>query len=156
MVLRGSVPGAVVGRQTFCFGAEHLMREHRQQWRRLVPLASASAMLLVAMTSHINLGVRYILTVYPMLAIVAGIGAAHLWAVRSSIVRAGVVLLLIGQIAVSVLEHPDYLAYFNLLAGPRPERLLVDSDLDWGQDVKRVATELRARGIPQIAAALHS
>ena len=137
------------------YGAVHLVREHRQQWRRLVPLASAAAMLLVAITSDINLGVRYILTVYPMLAIVAGIGAAHLWAVRSSIARAGVVLLLAGQIAVSVLAHPDYLAYFNLLAGPRPERLLVDSDLDWGQDVNRVATELHARGIHQVAAALH-
>ncbi|HYU14351.1 MAG TPA: glycosyltransferase family 39 protein [Stellaceae bacterium] len=137
------------------YGAVHLVRAHRRQWRWLVPLASAAAILLVAMPSPINLGVRYILPIYPMLAIVAGIGAAHLWVVRSSIARAGVVLLLTGQIAVSVLAHPDYLAYFNLLAGPRPEHLLVDSDLDWGQDVNRVATELHTRGIAQVAAALH-
>jgi 4-amino-4-deoxy-L-arabinose transferase-like glycosyltransferase len=136
------------------YGAFHLMRDHRRQWRWLVPLASATTVLLVAMFSDFNVGLRYILPVYPMLAIVSGIGAVHLWTTRSSIARAVVVLLFAGQITVSIISHPDYLAYFNPLAGPRPERLLVDSDLDWGQDVNRVAAELRARGIHRVATAL--
>ena len=41
--------------------------------------------------------------------------------------------------------YPDYLPYFNE-AVPHPERVLVDSDLDWGQDLYRLeqrAGELR-------------
>ena len=37
--------------------------------------------------------------------------------------------------------YPDYLPYFNEVV-PHPERVLVDSDLDWGQDLRRL--ELRA------------
>ena len=42
--------------------------------------------------------------------------------------------------------HPDYFPYFNALVGRDPSRYLVDSNLDWGQDVLRlrhVARELR-------------
>jgi hypothetical protein len=40
-------------------------------------------------------------------------------------------------------NHPDYLAYFNELAGDQPEKILVDSDLDWGQDVSRLGERLK-------------
>ena len=43
----------------------------------------------------------------------------------------------------SLAAHPDYLAYFNALAGDDPERIVVDSDLDWGQDIKRLGQRLR-------------
>jgi len=42
----------------------------------------------------------------------------------------------------SLLSHPDYLAYFNEFAGGEPQNILVDSDLDWGQDIKRLSTRL--------------
>ncbi|HEU4523809.1 MAG TPA: hypothetical protein VFR62_02250, partial [Gemmatimonadales bacterium] len=53
----------------------------------------------------------------------------------------------------SALAHPDYLAYFNELAADRPEEILVDSDLDSGQDLKRLADTLRARGVPALSLA---
>jgi hypothetical protein len=48
--------------------------------------------------------------------------------------------------APSILAHPDYIPYFNPLAGSRPDQVLSDSDLDWGQDVKRVAKRLKQLG----------
>ena len=50
----------------------------------------------------------------------------------------------------SALAHPDYLPYFNQLAGSHPEQVLVDSDLDWGQDMKRLARRLREAGAPYV------
>jgi len=50
--------------------------------------------------------------------------------------------------ASSLISHPDYLAYFNEFAGSEPENIVVDSDLDWGQDVKRLAARLREVGLP--------
>jgi hypothetical protein len=39
--------------------------------------------------------------------------------------------------------HPDYLAYFNELAGSKPNEILMDSNFDWGQDWKLLANRLR-------------
>lgn len=57
-------------------------------------------------------------------------------------------LLLIWMTGSSLWVHPDYLAYFNELAGSRPENVLVDSDLDWGQDMKRLSKRLQEAGPP--------
>jgi hypothetical protein len=48
-------------------------------------------------------------------------------------------------------SHPDYLAWFNEAAGAHPERIAVDSNLDWGQDMLRLARLTRAHGIDTIA-----
>ena len=136
------------------YGTIVLLREHRHEWRHLVPLVSAAAILLVAMPSHLNLGVRYVLPFYPMMSLVAGFGAVRLLAWRTLSARAVLVALLIAEIVISADAHPDYLPYFNVFAGRNPERFLVDSDMDWGQDVNRVAAALRARGIRQVAVAL--
>jgi 4-amino-4-deoxy-L-arabinose transferase-like glycosyltransferase len=132
-----------------------VLRRHRREWRYLIPLASVMTILAVAMVSRIHLGVRYILPLYPMLAMIAGIGAASLVVTRS--IKSWILLtvLMTAQLSVVAMNFPDYLAYFNVLAGAEPERLLVDSDLDWGQDVNRVATELRVRGIGRVFTALN-
>ena len=55
----------------------------------------------------------------------------------------------------TALAHPDYLPYFNEFAALRSEPVLIDSDLDWGQDVKRLADTLKARGIDSLSIAYH-
>ena len=49
-------------------------------------------------------------------------------------------------------NHPHHLAYFNEIGGgpTRGWRLLVDSNLDWGQDLKRLKTWMDAQGVAQI------
>jgi hypothetical protein len=61
---------------------------------------------------------------------------------------AGLLLWFAGS---SLLSHPDYLPYFNELAGSQPEKILVDSDLDWGQDMKRLGARLRQANAPSVA-----
>jgi hypothetical protein len=42
--------------------------------------------------------------------------------------------MLLGWLAAeSTLAHPDTIGYFNALAGAHPERIVIDSDLDWRQ-----------------------
>jgi hypothetical protein len=121
----------------------------RADWRYLAPLAAAVAILAVAMTSTINIGVRHVLPIFPLIAITAGIGAVRVWGLtrHRHLARASVAALLAWQVGASARAHPDYLPYFNELAGGHPERLLRDSDLDWGQDLLRLADTVRARGI---------
>ena len=84
--------------------------------------------------------VRHILIVYPLFSIAAGFGAVSLWhhTAHRRWARSATVLLLGWLVVTSVRAHPDYLPYFNELAGSQPERILVDSDLDWGQDLLRL------------------
>jgi len=46
--------------------------------------------------------------------------------------------------------HPELFAYFNPLAGREPGHALIDSDLDWGQDLGLLKRELRARQITSL------
>jgi hypothetical protein len=109
----------------------------------LMPLA----LMLAAMRSSINIGVRHILPIYPLLCIVAAVGAAALWKRW----KAATAILLAWLFIGTAVAHPDYLAWFNEAAGRHPERIAVDSNLDWGQDMLRLARLARRRGIPSIA-----
>jgi len=127
-----------------------------RDWRSTAPVLAAAVILAISMLSTINIGVRHILPIYPLLAVVAGFGAALLWgrpgpgrAVRRGALGVGALWLAAG----SARAHPDYLSYFNELAANRREPVLVDSDLDWGQDLRRLADTVRARRIGAISLA---
>jgi hypothetical protein len=127
-------------------------RVHLGQARRrlLEPAAIAGAILLICLPSRINIGLRHLLPIYPFLAITAGVGAAALLRSGRAWMSGLGAALVVWQVLAGVRAHPDYIAYFNELAGSHPERILVDSDLDDGQDLKRLADTLRARRIPEI------
>jgi hypothetical protein len=125
------------------------------RWRALAPAAAAGAILLVALPSRINIGLRHVLPMYPLMAVVAGAGAVALWRWRRARwLGPAVTSVLVGwQVAAGLRIHPDYLAYFNEAAGGHPERILIDSDLDNGQDLWRLADTLRSRGVKEVALA---
>jgi 4-amino-4-deoxy-L-arabinose transferase-like glycosyltransferase len=115
----------------------------RGQWQ---VTAIALLMLGILMRSHINIGVRHALPIYVPLAVLAGAAIVFLWSRLSTriIVAALSAWILVG----SVLAHPDYLPWMNAIAGKHPERFLLDSNLDWGQDLLRLSRECRRLGIP--------
>jgi hypothetical protein len=114
-----------------------------------MPLAYAAGVLVPSMTSKVNIGSRHILPMTAGLAIIAGLGLLRLledahvkkWAGAAAAVLA---LWLIGS---GALGHPNYLGYFNELAPTPHEHVVVDSDLDWGQDLFRLARYLKEHNI---------
>jgi len=107
-------------------------------------LALAAGTLAVAMAANINIGIRHILPVYAGLALA---GAAGFGKLRPHPRFAQ------GLLWALFLFQPfeDRLAYFNWLALGSPEKILVDSDLDWGQDSRRLGEALQARGAREVA-----
>lgn len=129
----------------------------KRRWLQIAPLVSACVIMLSVLPSNINIGLRYILPLYPMLCVVAGAGIASAigsWAERKRVVGLGWALIGGWYVVTSLAAHPAYLTYFNELAGGRPEEIVIDSDLDWGQDVGLLARELRDRGIDAVSLAL--
>jgi hypothetical protein len=137
-------------------GAAYAIRARRAEgWPALVPIAGVVAVLVPALLSRVDLGVRIVLAVYPFLALLAARAVVTAWRAPGAraqvLARRGAVAALVATTLVTpVRTWPDYLAYFNPVAGGHPERVLVDSNLDWGQDLYRLADTVRARGIDSI------
>jgi len=113
-----------------------------------------------ALLNPLNIGVRHALPALPLLAI----GAAPWLAApiervlsrsRASKDVAGAVLCaaLMGWHAwASVSIAPRYLQYFNELAGgsENGHRWLIDSNIDWGQDLLRLRAYMQAHGLEKV------
>jgi 4-amino-4-deoxy-L-arabinose transferase-like glycosyltransferase len=126
-----------------------------RDWVSGVPVVAGVSILVVCLPSRLDIGVRHILPIFVPFALIAAIGAAELWKLSKPkhLGNLIVAVLLIWQLVSSLSAHPDYLAYFNELAGRHPENILVNSDLDWGQDLFRLRTLLRERSVKQVSIA---
>jgi 4-amino-4-deoxy-L-arabinose transferase-like glycosyltransferase len=144
------IPMLVLGIPGLIWTALHGWRERRLA--SMTPaLIFAALLTFCCLYSHINIGVRHVLVLYPLLAIGAAAASVALWnRLRARWARSLLGALLLWQIATVVSAYPDYLAYFNGFAGAHPEHILVDSDLDWGQDLRRLSLELARRRVPSL------
>ena len=127
----------------------YLVFRWRHELRRWLPLALVLGVLLPAMTSPVNYGVRHVLPIYLGLSLIAArvlVGMTE-YGVAWKTAAAGLVLWIAASGAI---HHPDYLAYGNELVGREPENVMVDSDLDWGQGTIRLARRLRELGATSV------
>jgi hypothetical protein len=118
----------------------------------LMPLAFTLGVLIPAMTGNVNIGVRHVLPVYLAFSVMASLGVMQLVQLSNRRAWAGAAagVLLVWLAATGALHHPDYLPYFNELVWGQPDRVLCDSDYDWGQDLKRLAARLKQLGATQL------
>lgn len=126
-------------------------RLRRSPWQQVVTAMFPLAILAVCITSRIDLGVRHILSIYPALAVIAGHAVSRSFGLRGRLSAVLSIVLACSAVIDSWLAHPDYLAYFNQAAGGHPERILCESDLDWGQDLHRLSQRLKAHGVDRVA-----
>jgi hypothetical protein len=128
-------------------------RDRRILWL-LIPMAIYAAL---SMSSHINIGIRHFLPVYPLLFIAAGALLDRLLSLRyPRHLATAVVVLAFGWMSVEVLRtYPNYLPYMNQLASAHPRWwYLSDSNVEWGEDGRALAEYLRARGETEVTGAL--
>jgi len=95
---------------------------------------------LVCLTSHLNVGLRHMMPIYPVLFVLAGANVFWLL-VKKPLLKIALIALLLGTIIESLSVWPNYLAFFNqFVGGPRNGyQYLVDSCLDWGQDLPELS-----------------
>ena len=132
----------------------------RDPWRLAPPLLFVTMLAFASTYSRINIGIRHVLILYPFLAL----GAAYLlslawrsartsrnWNVAFA-TRVLAVVLVAWQVSTLFTAYPDYLPYFNE-AVVNPQHVLVDSDLDWGQDLRRLEWALAELKVPHLSLA---
>jgi hypothetical protein len=101
----------------------------------LVPVAFL--LLYFSLFFRLGIGIRYLLPLFPFLFVFAGrVAAFRPSGARARWQPAVVGALLLWLAAASFSVHPQYISYFNEIAGGPANgwRWLLDSNLDWGQD----------------------
>jgi hypothetical protein len=114
----------------------------------LLPVA---VLFLASAGSSYNIGIRHLLPVYPFLALAGAAALSRLSLSRPRVARALMLLLPLSAAVGLARIHPHELSYFNAFVGG-PEggrRILSDSNVDWGLDLRRLSAELSRRGIAE-------
>jgi hypothetical protein len=114
------------------------------RWTTLCLLVPPGIYAASAFTSHLNIGVRHVLPLYPFAFIGIGLVAAKMMATAARPTR-----LVCGALALLLTVEtgtafPNYIPFFNLAARNLPGAdgglgLLGDSNIDWGQDLPLLA-----------------
>ncbi len=101
------------------------------------------------MVNRVNTGERHLLPIYPFVFVfVAAIITRVSWRGRIPVVAALTALLIVESVRI----YPHYLAFFNFgVGGPTSgPRYLLDSNLDWGQDLLKLRNYWLMRGKPKL------
>ncbi|MBD3300399.1 MAG: phospholipid carrier-dependent glycosyltransferase [Candidatus Moranbacteria bacterium] len=112
--------------------------------------------MIMGMRAKLQLGIRYIVPVFPYLyIIIAGIIVKGYGLARRDLKQVKQImigLLLVWLIGANLAAYPYYLAYFNEYVGGYKNgwKYLIDSNLDWGQDLRRLKVYLDENQIDHI------
>jgi 4-amino-4-deoxy-L-arabinose transferase-like glycosyltransferase len=116
-------------------------------------LLPALGFMAIALTTDVNLGYRHILTLLPFLLVFAVTSVVSGTSRRLPARRFyAAAILSLWLTAVALVMYPHYLAYFNVLAGGPDNgwRSLVDSNLDWGQDLDDLAGWMAQNDVDEV------
>ena len=122
------------------------MRETPRRRGETFLLISMIPMIIIfSLPTKINIGIRYILPLFPLLCILAG-KVANIESVKW---KRLLVVLCIWYAGSTLWIHPRYLAYFNEFTGGPGNgyKYLVDSNLDWGQSLHELSGYVRSDDI---------
>jgi len=122
-----------------------LARRVRPGFGAVATLLAPACVFLASVSSSYNIGVRHVLPAVPFLAV--GAAVALVRGLPRGLAAAALLGCGLLQAAETVAVHPHELSFFNAAAGgPEEGHLwLNDSNLDWGQDLVRLARELERR-----------
>jgi 4-amino-4-deoxy-L-arabinose transferase-like glycosyltransferase len=124
----------------------------RNAWAICAALVCPVFYMATALHSHLDIGLRHILPVYPFLFVFLGVVAAQSFVRYPRITLCAVSLLLLGLAGETWAAYPNYMPFFNVAAGGSRGglALLGDSNIDWGQDLPALAQWQRAHPDRQI------
>jgi hypothetical protein len=110
----------------------------REQWLLDILLVPTTVYFAISLLTSINIGIRHLLPIYPF---VCAFIASVLFGKRQAFPgRALSLIFLLAFVVEASFAYPNYLSYFNAGAGGGRNgyHYLLDSNLDWGQDLKRL------------------
>jgi len=149
-----STPGFLLG----IVLAGFVLWKRRISWRLLGihVLLPGAVLFLAASAGRIQIGERYILPARAYAILLFSCCVPALFRMQWGRLLVGAVLAFHALPSLAG-ASAGYLAYFNFLAGGEKgaDRVLLDSNLDWGQDLPRLADWMKEKGVGKIQLAYH-
>jgi hypothetical protein len=112
---------------------------------------------LTSVSGNLNIGIRHILPTFPFIYILVSLGLVYgIGQIKKTKVKkialSSIFLLIAWYIVSSLSCYPYYLSYFNEIGGGKENgyKYVVDSNYDWGQDLKRLAIWSESNQIEKI------
>jgi len=92
-----------------------------------------------SLIGSLNIGVRHVLPTFPFIYILVTLGIINLIKAKKQM-SILLIILMVWYISSSLLTWPHYLSYFNEVVDGSNNgyKYVVDSNYDWGQDLKRL------------------
>ena len=135
-------------------GVIGLATARRAGWSAACVGVPAVTFAATALHARLNVGLRSVLPLFPLLDVAVGCAAAWAWHRRPRVTAVACAVLIASGATTAVTAWPDYIPFFNAAVGGPKQGLahLADSNLDWGQDVNALAGWERAHpGVPVYA-----
>jgi hypothetical protein len=146
----------------FLFGAGLALGGWKGRWTCL--LLPPACYFGACMRSHLDLGVRHLLPIFPFVIVVAAVGAGELlrrhwpWPGRRIVGRQVncAPLLVVGALVCATVEfsmsYPNCRGFFNAIAGGpgHGDRILLDNNIDWGEDLPSLKDWMVAHDVSHI------
>lgn len=107
----------------------------------------------VSLRGNLNIGVRHLLPVFPFTILLVGGTISKILKEPFLKTKYAILAVLLLWQAISVIKiYPYFLTYFNELSGgpSKGYMYVVDSNLDWGQDLKRLKKWVNENNIDKI------
>lgn len=148
--LKESLPFLIILAAALVLVMRHKGGGFRRSELLLLLYVPLTLFLVLSFMNRLNVGVRYLLPAYPFFCLFIAGFYRNLGDRRGA--RLALILLFVLH-SVSVLRtSPHYTAYFNELAGGAANgyRYLIDSNIDWGQDLIHLKRYMDDNGIDRV------
>jgi 4-amino-4-deoxy-L-arabinose transferase-like glycosyltransferase len=136
-------------------GTAVLLSQPHQRRRALWLLLPILAYFAFSLTSALNIGYRHLFPMLPFIYLLISGLANYELRITNYELRLGNGVLLVGGVWLllnTLTIHPHYLSFFNALGGGPAQgyNILIDSNVDWGQDLLRLQAWLAENGEPEV------
>lgn len=162
-ITKTSPPVLVTFFALFSLVTTYLIRQRRikKSWREIYTVVDRRWFILTAvptiffatsLLSHLNLGWRHIMPVYPFLFVLAGALTSPKIFPQKTLRIIVPLMLGLGMLIVQAKTYPNEIGYFNVFAGgsENGRNILLDSNLDWGQDLPKLASYMNQNNLSSI------
>ncbi len=121
------------------------------RWGEIILLTSIAFYVAIISAGANDLGIRYLLPIFPLIFIWVSRIVPDYWTNRLG--RALLIVLFGWQMWAALSTFPNYIPFFNELAGGagRGPDILDDSNVDWGQALKQAAAYVKEKGPDNVA-----
>ncbi len=136
---------ALIGISLYVFYRKHLEKGSLGN-AEIISIFFILVFFTINLFSSINIGIRHILPIFPFVIFLCAKSVKY---INKRQIRIYLILILFFALS-SILSAPHYISFYNEIIGSNGYVYALDSNYDWGQDLKALSIYLKDNGISSV------